>query len=286
MSDKKHTIEIKGARVHNLKNIDVDIPHNTLTVVTGLSGSGKSTLAFDTIFAEGQRRYVESLSAYARQFLGRINKPDVDMISGIAPAIAVEQKVNTRNPRSTVGTTTEIYDYLKLLYARIGKTFSPISGREVKCYDTDEVTRFILSHEEGTRVMIAAPLLLTEGQGLIEKITLLVADGVQRLYVDGEVLLVEEFMPRITLETDAEGIYIILSRAKVSDDDDTASRLRDAVARAFNYGDGVCNIIIGEQNHQFSSRFEADGIRFERPTEHLFSFNNPLGACPKCEGYG
>ncbi|MBO5813232.1 MAG: excinuclease ABC subunit A, partial [Alistipes sp.] len=236
MSDKKHTIHIKGARVHNLKNIDVDIPHNTLTVVTGLSGSGKSTLAFDTIFAEGQRRYVESLSAYARQFLGRINKPDVDMISGIAPAIAVEQKVNTRNPRSTVGTTTEIYDYLKLLYARIGKTFSPISGQEVKCYDTDEVIRFILSHEEGTRVMIAAPLLLAEGQGLIEKITLLVADGVQRLWVDGELLLVEEFMPRITLETGAEGLYLILSRAKVSNDDDTASRLRDAVERAFNYG--------------------------------------------------
>ncbi len=286
MSDKKHTIHIKGARVHNLKNIDVDIPHNTLTVVMGLSGSGKSTLAFDTIFAEGQRRYVESLSAYARQFLGRINKPDVDMISGIAPAIAVEQKVNTRNPRSTVGTTTEIYDYLKLLYARIGKTFSPISGKEVKCHDTDEVVRYILSHKEGTRVMVAAPMSLAEGQGIIEKLTLLVSEGIQRLYVGGEVLLVEDFMPRITLETSAKDIYIILNRAKVTNDDDTASRLRDAVARAFNYGNGVCNIIIGDNNREFSSRFEADGIHFERPTEHLFSFNNPIGACPKCEGYG
>ena len=286
MSDKKHTIHIKGARVHNLKNIDVDIPHNTLTVVTGLSGSGKSTLAFDTIFAEGQRRYVESLSAYARQFLGRINKPDVDMISGIAPAIAVEQKVNTRNPRSTVGTTTEIYDYLKLLYARIGKTFSPISGKEVKCHDTDEVVRHILSHEEGTRVMVAAPMLLADGQGIIEKLTLLIAEGIQRLYINGEVMLVEDFMPNITAETTAENIYIIINRAKVTNDDDTASRLRDAVARAFNYGNGVCNIIIGDENREFSSQFEADGIRFERPTEHLFSFNNPIGACPKCEGYG
>ncbi|MBQ2394334.1 MAG: excinuclease ABC subunit A, partial [Alistipes sp.] len=282
----KHTIHIKGARVHNLKNIDVDIPHNTLTVITGLSGSGKSTLAFDTIFAEGQRRYVESLSAYARQFLGRINKPDVDMISGIAPAIAVEQKVNTRNPRSTVGTSTEIYDYLKLLFARIGKTISPISGKEVKCYDTDDVVRYILSHEEGTRVMIAAPMHLSDGQSIIEKITLLVAEGIQRLYVDGEVLLIEEFMPRITLETSADGVYTILNRTKVADDDDTASRLRDAVARAFSYGNGICNIIIGEDNREFSSRFEADGIEFERPTEHLFSFNNPIGACPKCEGYG
>ena len=268
----KHTIHIKGARVHNLKNINVDIPHNTLTVITGLSGSGKSTLAFDTIFAEGQRRYVESLSAYARQFLGRINKPDVEQISGIAPAIAVEQKVNTRNPRSTVGTTTEIYDYLKLLYARIGKTISPISGREVKCYDTDEVVRYILAHEEGTRVMIAAPLQLTDGQGIIEKLTLLIAEGIQRLYVEGEVVLIEDFMPQITLETSANGILTILNRAKIADDDDTASRLRDAVARAFNYGNGICNIIIGDESREFSSRFEADGIEFERPTEHLFSF--------------
>ena len=277
-------IHIRGARVHNLKNIDLDIPHNALVVVTGLSGSGKSTLAFDTVFAEGQRRYVESLSAYARQFLGRINKPDVDLITGIAPAIAIEQKVNTRNPRSTVGTTTEIYDYLKLLYARIGRTFSPVSGREVKCYDTDDVTEYVLSLDEGARVMIAAPLN-TDRSGLVEKLMQLVSDGIQRLYVEGRTVLIEDFLPSVTPETTAEGSYVILNRMKVSRDDDTVSRIRDAVARAFSYGNGVCNIITDE-NREFSSRFEADGIEFERPSEHLFSFNNPLGACPKCEGYG
>ena len=277
-------IHIRGARVHNLKNIDLDIPHNALVVVTGLSGSGKSTLAFDTVFAEGQRRYVESLSAYARQFLGRINKPDVDLITGIAPAIAIEQKVNTRNPRSTVGTTTEIYDYLKLLYARIGRTFSPVSGREVKCYDTDDVTEYVLSLDEGARMMIAAPLNTDRG-GLVEKLMQLVSDGIQRLYVEGRTILIEDFLPSVTPETTAEGSYVILNRMKVSRDDDTVSRIRDAVARAFSYGNGVCNIITDE-NREFSSRFEADGIEFERPSEHLFSFNNPLGACPKCEGYG
>ena len=185
----ENSIHIKGARVHNLKNIEVEIPHDKLVVVTGLSGSGKSTLAFDTIFAEGQRRYVESLSAYARQFLGKINKPDVDLITGIAPAIAIEQKVNTRNPRSTVGTTTEIYDYLKLLYARIGRTYSPVSGREVRCYGTDDVAEYVLAHA-GERVVIAAPLTLAEGQGLIEKLTLLLSDGLMRVHADGEVRLI------------------------------------------------------------------------------------------------
>ncbi|MDE5708075.1 MAG: excinuclease ABC subunit A, partial [Alistipes sp.] len=181
---KRHenSIRIKGARVHNLKNIDVEIPHGSLTVVTGLSGSGKSTLAFDTIFAEGQRRYVESLSAYARQFLGKVGKPDVDLIAGIAPAIAIEQKVNTRNPRSTVGTTTEIYDYLKLLYARIGRTYSPVSGKEVRCYSVDDVAARILALDEGSRAIIAAPILLTDGQGLIEKLTLLLSDGLMRVW--------------------------------------------------------------------------------------------------------
>ena len=279
------SIYIKGARVHNLKNIEVEIPHEKLVVVTGLSGSGKSTLAFDTIFAEGQRRYVESLSAYARQFLGKISKPDVDIITGIAPAIAIEQKVNTRNPRSTVGTTTEIYDYLKLLFARIGRTFSPVSGREVRCYGTDDVAEYVLSHA-GERVVIAAPLTLAEGQGLIEKLTLLLSDGLMRVHTDGEVRLIEEVLPGIGPDTRADGMLAVIDRLRVAADDDTQTRIRDSVARAFSYGDGLCTILAQGERREFSSRFEADGIEFERPSEHLFSFNNPLGACPRCEGYG
>lgn len=281
----ENSIHIKGARVHNLKNIEVEIPHDKLVVVTGLSGSGKSTLAFDTIFAEGQRRYVESLSAYARQFLGKINKPDVDLITGIAPAIAIEQKVNTRNPRSTVGTTTEIYDYLKLLYARIGRTYSPVSGREVRCYGTDDVAEYVLSHA-GERVVIAAPLTLAEGQGLIEKLTLLLSDGLMRVHADGEVRLIEEVLPGIGPDTRAEGMLAVIDRLRVAADDDTQTRIRDSVARAFSYGEGLCTILVQGERREFSSRFEADGIEFERPSEHLFSFNNPLGACPRCEGYG
>ncbi len=281
----ENSIHIKGARVHNLKNIEVEIPHDKLVVVTGLSGSGKSTLAFDTIFAEGQRRYVESLSAYARQFLGKINKPDVDLITGIAPAIAIEQKVNTRNPRSTVGTTTEIYDYLKLLYARIGRTFSPVSGREVRCYSTDDVAEYVLSHA-GERVVIAAPLTLAEGQGLIEKLTLLLSDGLMRVHTDGEVRLIEEVLPGIGPDTRADGMLAVIDRLRVAADDDTQTRIRDSVARAFSYGDGLCTILVQGERREFLSRFEADGIEFERPSEHLFSFNNPLGACPRCEGYG
>ena len=281
----ENSIHIKGARVHNLKNIEVEIPHDKLVVVTGLSGSGKSTLAFDTIFAEGQRRYVESLSAYARQFLGKINKPDVDLITGIAPAIAIEQKVNTRNPRSTVGTTTEIYDYLKLLYARIGRTYSPVSGREVRCYGTDDVAEYVLAHA-GERVVIAAPLTLAEGQGLIEKLTLLLSDGLMRVHADGEVRLIEEVLPGIGPDTRAEGMLAVIDRLRVAADDDTQTRIRDSVARAFSYGEGLCTILVQGERREFSSRFEADGIEFERPSEHLFSFNNPLGACPRCEGYG
>ena len=278
-------IYIKGARVHNLRNIEVEIPHEKLVVITGLSGSGKSTLAFDTIFAEGQRRYVESLSAYARQFLGKINKPDVDIISGIAPAIAIEQKVNTRNPRSTVGTTTEIYDYLKLLFARIGHTFSPVSGREVRCYSVDDVAEWILARE-GQRVVIAAPMVLAPGQGIIEKLTLLLSDGLMRVQKAGETRLIEEVLPEIGPATRAEEIQVVIDRLRVAADDDTQTRIRDSVARAFSYGDGVCTVTAGEETQAFSSRFEADGIEFEPPTEHLFSFNNPLGACPRCEGYG
>ena len=279
------SIYIKGARVHNLKNIEVEIPHEKLVVVTGLSGSGKSTLAFDTIFAEGQRRYVESLSAYARQFLGKINKPDVDIITGIAPAIAIEQKVNTRNPRSTVGTTTEIYDYLKLLFARAGHTFSPVSGQEVRCFSVDDVAARILARD-GQRVVIGAPLVLGEGQGIIEKLTLLLSEGLMRVYTGGEVRLIEDVLPGIGPDTRADEIRIVVDRMRVATDEDSQTRIRDSVARAFSYGGGICEIVTDEGVREFSSRFEADGIEFERPSEHLFSFNNPLGACPRCEGYG
>ncbi len=285
-SKENKKIVVKGARVHNLKSIDVEIPHNALVVVTGLSGSGKSTLAFDTIFAEGQRRYVESLSAYARQFLGRVSKPDVDLIEGIAPAIAIEQKVNSRNPRSTVGTTTEIYDYLKLLFARIGHTFSPISGDEVSCQSVDDVASYVSSLGQDSRVVIAAPLVVDERQGLIDKLLGLMSDGILRLLVGGEVILLEEFMPKLTAETRAEDILVVVDRLKVALDDDGQSRLRDSLSKAYSYGEGLLAIIHEGQQRNFSSRFEADGITFEIPTEHLFSFNNPLGACPKCEGYG
>ncbi|WP_288844444.1 excinuclease ABC subunit UvrA [uncultured Alistipes sp.] len=282
----ENCIYIKGARVHNLKNIDVEIPHDKLVVVTGLSGSGKSTLAFDTIFAEGQRRYVESLSAYARQFLGKVGKPDVDLITGIAPAIAIEQKVNTRNPRSTVGTTTEIYDYLKLLFARIGRTYSPVSGQEVRCYSVDDVAARILAEKEGSRIIIAAPIRLAAGQGLIEKMTLLLSDGLMRVRTGGETRLIEEVLPTIGPDTKAEAFEVVIDRLRLTADDDTATRVRDSVARAFSYGNGIC-VVAGENGEEnYSSRFEADGIEFEPPTEHLFSFNNPLGACPRCEGYG
>lgn len=285
MEEHKNSIYIKGARVHNLRNIEVEIPHNKLIVITGLSGSGKSTLAFDTIFAEGQRRYVESLSAYARQFLGKINKPDVDIITGIAPAIAIEQKVNTRNPRSTVGTTTEIYDYLKLLFARTGHTFSPVSGQEVRCFSVDDVAAYVLGHD-GERVAIGAPLVLGQGQGIIEKLTLLLSEGLMRVYTNGEVRLIEDVLPGIGPDTKADEIRIIVDRMRVAADDDSQTRIRDSVARAFSYGDGICEIVTDEGVREFSSRFEADGIEFEHPSEHLFSFNNPLGACPRCEGYG
>ena len=283
----ENKIYIKGARVHNLKNVSLEIPHNTLTVVTGLSGSGKSTLAFDTIFAEGQRRYVESLSSYARQFLGRVTKPDVDLISGIAPAIAIEQKVNTRNPRSTVGTSTEIYDYMKLLYSRVGHTFSPVSGNEVRCYGVDDVVSHITERGMDERVVITAPISLKAEQGLIEKLLQLMGDGFMRVWIAGQTLTLEEFMPTINAETEAEDIRIVIDRLRIKDDDDTMLRLRDSIARAYSYGEGVCQVIIGEgEPQEFSSRFEADGIEFEQPTEHLFSFNNPIGACPVCEGYG
>ncbi len=280
-------IVIKGARVHNLKNVDVDIPHNKLVVVTGLSGSGKSTLAFDTIFAEGQRRYVESLSAYARQFLGRVEKPDVDFIEGIAPAIAIEQKVISRNPRSTVGTTTEIYDYLKLLFARIGRTYSPTTGLEIRCYEVDDVVAHVMRMEDGERVVIAAPLLLKQSEGIVERILTLMEDGVNRVRYRGEVMLVEEFMPHVTADMSLDDVMIVVDRIIVSHEQDVVSRVTDSVARAMGYGSGVVHVITnGDMVESFSSRYDEDGVVFERPTEHLFSFNNPVGACPVCEGYG
>ena len=281
-------IYIKGARVHNLKNITLSIPHNQLVVITGLSGSGKSTLAFDTIFAEGQRRYVESLSAYARQFLGRIDKPDVDLITGIAPAIAIEQKVNTRNPRSTVGTSTEIYDYLKLLFARIGRTYSPVSGREVKCYQPQDIVAYIVS-QEGKRVLVCAPIALGDRKNAIERLTLLVQEGIQRVYLDGRAQLIEEVLAQPSA-ADITSFDAVVDRVKARDDEEMRSRLGDSVAQALAYGDGVCHVVVqqedGDRVVPFSTRFEADGITFEQPNEHMFSFNNPLGACPVCEGYG
>ena len=279
-------ITIKGARVHNLKNVDLEIPHNKLVVVTGLSGSGKSTLAFDTIFAEGQRRYVESLSAYARQFLGRVEKPDVDIIEGIAPAIAIEQKVISRNPRSTVGTTTEIYDYLKLLFARIGKTYSPTTGREIRCYEVDDVVDYVLSLADDTRIVIAAPMLLKQSEGIVERMLTLIEDGVNRVMYRGEMMLVEEFMPQISAEMSIHDLMIVVDRLRVSHEQDTVSRMADSVARAMGYGSGVMYVQVGDAIEQFSTHYDEGDMKFERPTEHLFSFNNPIGACPLCEGYG
>ncbi len=284
-------IVIRGARVHNLKGVDVDIPHGKLVVITGLSGSGKSTLAFDTIFAEGQRRYVESLSAYARQFLGRVGKPDADEISGIAPAIAIEQRVNTRNTRSTVGTTTEIYDYLKLLFARIGRTYSPISGEEVTCDTIEDVVNAVISTCVGERVMVTAPLNESASMGIIEQLLDLMTQGVERLYINNKVVNIEDAIPISESFSGAE-IGVIFDRMRVAADDDLRQRLSQSVSRAYGYSDGLCNIVAlgteGRDNRvlPFSSRFERDGITFEEPTEHLFSFNNPMGACPKCEGYG
>ncbi len=290
--DRENQIYIKGARVHNLKNIDVEIPHGKLVVVTGLSGSGKSTLAFDTIFAEGQRRYVESLSAYARQFLGRVSKPDVDQITGIAPAIAIEQRVNSRNPRSTVGTTTEIYDYMKLLFARIGHTYSPLSGEEVSADSVDDVVDYIMTLGNDKRVVITAPLSTLASSGVVEKLLDLMMDGVQRVIVKGEVLLIEDFMPLIDDAVVAEDIEVIFDRVKLrlskdnKMDDELQGRLAEGVSRAYSYSEGICGVVADNMKRSFSSRFERDGITFEEPTEHLFSFNNPIGACPRCEGYG
>lgn len=283
-------IEIQHARVHNLKNISLKIPLNKFIVVTGVSGSGKSSLAFDTLFAEGQRRYVESLSSYARQFLGRINKPEVDFIKGIPPAIAIEQKVNTRNPRSTVGTSTEIYDYLKLLYARIGKTISPISGNEVKRESVTDVLDYINTFPVDTMIIVASPLKLRNGRSLFQEAELLLQQGFTRIEIDNKTIKIEEFIKDKSAGT-IDGTYnIIIDRISLNNEDDTQSRIADSVQTAFFEGHGECIIkaILSDSTSSklFSNQFEADGIEFEVPTVHMFSFNNPVGACPTCEGYG
>ena len=283
-------IIIKGARVHNLKNIDVEIPRNQLVVITGLSGSGKSSLAFDTLYAEGQRRYVESLSAYARQFLGRMSKPEVDYIKGIPPAIAIEQKVNTRNPRSTVGTSTEIYEYLKLLYARIGKTYSPVSGQLVKKHEAEDVVEAAMRYPDGTRLIVLIPINVPAGRTLAAQLQNLQQQGYSRVEVAGDMLRIQEAIDRADgLGADAK-VHLVIDRFVVEHTQAAISRLTDSVETAFNEGDGNCLLEVlaedGTKRLRFAKMFEADGIRFETPTVHTFSFNSPIGACPVCEGFG
>lgn len=287
--DPRNFIIIKGARVHNLKNIDVAIPRNKLIVITGLSGSGKSSLAFDTLFAEGQRMYVESLSSYARQFLGRMEKPEVDYIKGVSPAIAIEQKVNSRNPRSTVGTTTEIYDYLKLLFARVGHTISPVSGNEVKKNTVTDVVDWVFTHDEGTRFMVLAPFKVKHDRKPFEELQVLLQKGFTRLYLNDEVVMMEELLEKgakaIPSKADA---WILIDRNSVNKtEEDAPYRVSDSVQTAFAEGEGDCRIVIPNKVTQdFCDRFEADGIVFEEPSANFFSFNNPFGACRTCDGFG
>ncbi len=283
------SIEIRGARVHNLKNISLNIPRNRFIVITGVSGSGKSSLAFDTIYAEGQRRYVESLSAYARQFLGRMNKPEVDFITGIPPAIAIEQKVNSRNPRSTVGTSTEIYDYLRLLYARIGRTYSPVSGKEVKKHSVDDIVDFLASLPEGTKVIITSAGEVPEKIQSADYLSFLQKQGFNRIEAEGELIRIDEIKDPESLKP-GQKINIVIDRLIISHTSDDFSRAADSAQTAFHTGKGYCQAVIftdkGIRRENFSNKFEEDGILFEEPSEHLFSFNNPIGACPVCEGYG
>ncbi len=287
---KQGNIIIKGARVHNLKNIDVEIPRNKLVVITGLSGSGKSSLAFDTLYAEGQRRYVESLSAYARQFLGRMSKPEVDYIKGIPPAIAIEQKVNTRNPRSTVGTSTEIYEYIKLLYARIGKTYSPVSGELVKKHVAQDVIDAAMELQDGTRIMVLTPVVPTSDRSLFEQLNSLLMQGFSRIDVNGETLQISDFIKNESPTNNTNEVYLTIDRLVIDHTQTTVSRLFDSVETAFFEGNGNCVLKVysdnGPQLLLFSKKFEADGMVFETPTVHTFSFNSPIGACPVCEGFG
>lgn len=285
MSESNY-ISIKGAKVNNLKNIDVDIPRNKLVVITGLSGSGKSSLAFDTLYAEGQRRYVESLSSYARQFLGRMSKPECDFIKGIPPAIAIEQKVTSRNPRSTVGTSTEIYEYLRLLFARVGKTYSPVSGQIVKKDSAEDIVNCMLSYPKGTRYTVLTPIVPREGRDVQQQIEMDRKEGFTRLEVNGEMVRMEDYA-----YNEADIIYLLIDRMSCDDSKDSISRLTDSAETAMYEGDGACLLRFytadGETRlHSFSTKFEADGITFTEPTDQMFSFNSPIGACPVCEGFG
>ena len=283
MKESSKNIIIKGARVNNLKNVDVEIPRGKLVVITGLSGSGKSSLAFDTLYAEGQRRYVESLSSYARQFLGQMNKPECDFIKGIPPAIAIEQKVNNRNPRSTVGTSTEIYEYLKLLYARVGKTYSPISGTLVKKDNPEDLVTCMQSRPEGTRFLLLAPIPKRKGRTLEEQLQIYLQQGFTRIVLDKEIIHIEEYKPK-----KQDKPTLLIDRLSVNNSKENVSRLLDSAETAFYEGNGTCMIQFMDEEvpHSFSIRFEADGMEFEEPTEQMFSFNSPIGACPDCEGFG
>ena len=282
--DPKKNIIIKGAQVHNLKNVDVAIPRNKLVVITGLSGSGKSSLAFDTLYAEGQRRYVESLSSYARQFLGRLDKPKVEYIKGIAPAIAIEQKVNTTNARSTVGTSTEIYDYIKLLYARVGRTFSPVSGQEVKKNSVTDVVAEVKKFELDSKWLLLAPIHLEKGRKLEDKLNVLLQQGFARILVDNEMVRLDDLPKGLNKKE----LFLIVDRIVVKDEEEFYNRLADAVQTAFFEGKGICYLqeLNSDKRFTYSNNFELDGISFLEPNVHLFSFNNPYGACPVCEGYG
>jgi excinuclease ABC subunit A len=305
------SIEIKGARVNNLKNVDVRIPRNKFVVIAGVSGSGKSSLAFDTLYAEGQRRYVESLSSYARQFLGRMNKPECDFIRGIPPAIAIEQKVISRNPRSTVGTSTEIYEYLRLLYARIGHTFSPISGQEVKKHSTEDIVQQMLQYQRGTKFVIMAPGRIAEGRTLEQQLKAYMLEGYARIFVDGDFQRIDDYLtvheayganqtqgtnktnkahePYKSNEPhESNKPYLVIDRLSVDDSKDVIARLVDSAETAFYEGGGECRLMFLPSNitYDFSTRYEADGMTFEEPTDQLFSFNSPVGACPECQGFG
>lgn len=288
MSEAKNII-IKGARVNNLKNIDVEIPRNKFIVITGLSGSGKSSLAFDTLYAEGQRRYVESLSSYARQFLGRMNKPECDYIKGIPPAIAIEQKVSSRNPRSTVGTSTEIYEYLRLLFARIGKTISPISGEVVKKHQVKDIQDKMRTYPEGTRMVILTKIILRDNRKLEEQLDILQKEGFARVEIDGDFIRIDELLESKKKIKDGD-VLLVIDRLSTSQEKSTLNRFSESIETAFFEGEGECIVRYYTEKevetYNYSKRFEADGIQFEEPTEMMFSFNNPVGACPECEGFG
>ena len=293
-------IEIKGVRVNNLKNVDIKIPRNKFIVIAGVSGSGKSSLAFDTLYAEGQRRYVESLSSYARQFLGRMNKPECDFIKGIPPAIAIEQKVITRNPRSTVGTSTEIYEYLRLLFARIGRTYSPISGEEVRKHTTEDIVQKMLEYSSGTRFLVLAPILLHEGRTMEQQLKAYVQEGYTRIYADGDIQRIDDYLDghtggkpseapaAVVRGADSEGLYLVVDRLSAENTPDTIARLTDSAETAFYEGQGACRLLFPPSNifYDFSTKYEADGMTFEEPNDNMFSFNSPVGACPECQGFG